>query len=132
MKPPLACKIIREQFGISGEDIENEIRAIRRICTTKHENIVQVFSDWREQLDGVRTCLIVMELCEKNFENHLNRCHQDYEFWDWWFYRSTGLFDMKLELDLLDGLVFIHSMDEIHRDLKPTNGMTLLSVFRQF
>jgi len=122
IKPQYACKVIREQDGVTPQDIDNELRAIRRICTTAHKNIVQVYVDWREVMNGVRCCFIVMELCSHNFEEHLNRCRQENTIWDWWFFRGKGLFSMELEVDMLSGLVFIHAMNEIHRDLKPANG----------
>lgn len=124
MKALYACKVVREQYGITSDDINNELRAIRRICTTGHNNIVQVYADWREHINGVSCCLIVMELCLYNFEEHLNDCKTRIQNpWNWWFFRGTGLFSMELELDLLVGLIFIHSMNEVHRDLKPANSI---------
>lgn len=130
MKPLYACKIVREQYGISPDDINNELRAIRRICTTGHKNIVQVFAEWRERLNVGSCCFIVMELCDHNFEQHLDECHRRrYTVFDWWFHNRKGIFSMELELDILSGLVFIHSMNEVHRDLKPANGtLTPLSL----
>lgn len=73
-----------------------------------------------------------MELCSGNFEDHLNRCRgkNNADFWNWWFYGGDGLFSMELELDIVDGLVFIHSMNQIHRDVKPANG-TLYFLIRK-
>ena len=122
MKPQYACKIIREQHGITPKDIDNELRAIRRICTTGHENIVQVYADWRETVNGVPSCYIVMELCGPNLEEYLNGCRrEEYTIWDWWFNPGFGYFSMDGQVDMVSGLVFIHSMNEIHRDLKPAN-----------
>lgn len=76
-----------------------------------------------ERLNEGSYCFIVMELCNNNFEQHLDECHRrQYTIWDWWFYNKKGIFSMELELDILSGLVFIHSMNEVHRDLKPANG----------
>lgn len=67
-----------------------------------------------------------MELCSKNYESHLNMCYERYDLWDWWFPYEPGgrrLLDLILELDIIEGLVFIHSMNGTHRNLTPTNGI---------
>jgi serine/threonine protein kinase len=43
----------------------------------------------------------------------------------WWFGRPEGV-DMRLELEILNGLAYIHSLNEIHRDLKPQNSISPL------
>jgi serine/threonine protein kinase len=57
-----------------------------------------------------------MEYCEKNLDNHIKDL-------------PTALDERIIEViqisnDIIDGLVFIHALDEVHRDLKPSNGTT--------
>ena len=111
------------------EDVKGEVRAIRRICTTGHPNIVQVYSDWEEMWKGdlSLSCFIVMERCDYNFEALLNNEHESVDFWSDWFCDSQFV-DLKTKLQILEGIIFIHGMNEIHRDLKPANSTHLFSI----
>jgi len=103
----------------------NEIKAITKVCTTGHENIVQVLDHgW---LVNSPYYFIDMPLCCINLEQYLNG-----DF--------TDEVRLTLELDPKDsptddinksvsilgqivyGLAFVHGRKLVHRDLKPRNG----------
>jgi len=111
----------------------NEIKAITQVCTTGHENIVQVLAHgW---LLNSPYYFIDMPLCCINLEHYINgdftdkvqlamdmeqRFHHQWILWlddDKVFGRSTIIFS-----EIVDGLGFIHRRKLIHRDLKPRNG----------
>lgn len=71
------------------EDIDNEIRAIRRICTTGSEFVVQVYADWQEVVNGISTYFVVMELCACNLGTYLDRYVDNCDFWTDWFLREA-------------------------------------------
>ena len=105
------------------EDIANEVRAVRRVCTTGHRNIVQIYADWEEttSIEHRRCWCIVMELCSWSFESFLDHEAANVTFWEDWFGNMNPL-ALNSKLQILEGVSFIHSLDEIHRDLKPANG----------
>lgn len=115
--------MIKLRPPLTGADIQNELDSIRRTCTSGHPNIVQVYSYFTEiGRDQCLTAYVVMELCSMNYAQHLKIISQaNHPPGYWWFGRPEGV-DMRLELEILKGLCYIHSLNEIHRDLKPQNS----------
>ena len=104
------------------DDIANEIRAVRRVCTSGHLNIVQIYAEWEERnsIDNSLCWCIVMELCTSNFQYLLDTEAANVTFWTDWFVKHA--LELESKCQILAGLSFIHSLNEIHRDLKPANG----------
>jgi len=115
------------------EQIRNEGRVIAKVANG-HENIIKVlnqgwFDDERYYLD--------MELCLLNLEDYMRGD----------FKSVVGIskyFDPRPSEDILDcfslwgitnqivrGLEFLHSLGELHRDLKPQNGKPRLHLTNQ-
>jgi serine/threonine protein kinase len=123
-----ARKIIRLAGRITETDINNEIRAVAKLCMTAHthKNIVSVFD--YGQLSAF-IYYIDMELCDLNLEQWIYRTwHQDL---------AKELHHLTAELpprmrigqvwdimeDITRAVAFIHDEHEIHRDLKPSNSL---------
>jgi serine/threonine protein kinase len=105
--------------------VENEIRAIAKLCVHRHENIVQVFEHGR--VPGFPYYFIDMELCDVDLSAYIDG-------------KGAGALLAKridpalsegmtaiweILKDITDGLIFIHELKEIHRDMKPRNGIAV-------
>src|SRR5438046_7276066 len=65
-----ARKVVRLGARVRQEDVDNEVRAIIKLCQTNHPNIVQVLDYGWLKADGVEY-FIDMELCEISLENYI-------------------------------------------------------------
>jgi serine/threonine protein kinase len=104
---------------VSEEDIENEVRAVKRLCMeNSHKNVITVMKHgWLLSSDDSISSLyyIDMELCDENLDRYMKRAHNgpglgQLEIWD-------------IVLQITSGVAFIHGLDEVHRDLKPKNSI---------
>ena len=118
-----ARKLIRPWAGIRQADIDNEVRAINKLCKSKHPNIVQVLSYGRLKADGV-FYFIDMELCEISLENYIQgETIDDLINWKTVHIRNeVHQHAYKIMQQILNGIIYIHCLNEVHRDLSPTNG----------
>ena len=121
-----ARKLIRPFGEVKLTDIQNEIRAVEKLCKSgTHKNIVAVLNHgklppWFYFLD--------MELCDLNLESYINRR------WTPALQKRIQYFTSELPSsmrtaqlwhimeDMTCGVAFIHQHKEVHRDLKPRNG----------
>lgn len=108
------------------EHIENELRAVEKLCKPgTHKNIVAVVRYGRFPPSYY---FIDMELCDINLECWIERR------WSTVHEKTlpymTADFPPRMRMsqiwdimeDVLNGVAFIHSRQEIHRDLKPRNS----------
>jgi serine/threonine protein kinase len=112
------------------DDIENEIRAVLKLCVRGHQNIVRLIGhNW---LHGSSYYAIDMELCDLTLAEFVNGKREVVE--RSWSENLEGYNDAEeacqywlgicsIFVDITNGLSFIHSFKEIHRDLKPSNGV---------
>jgi serine/threonine protein kinase len=93
---------------ISLLDIHNEIRTVKQLCNGDNVNIVRLFSHGTLQASFY---YIDMELCDKNLHTYIIKSSliPIAELWD-------------IMKDVTNGLTFIHSKGQVHRDLKPRNS----------
>jgi serine/threonine protein kinase len=56
-----------------------------------------------------------MELCDGDMDSYIRQRYKDE--------KAIGVVELAdIMVQVLHGLVFLHSNDEVHRDLKPKNG----------
>jgi serine/threonine protein kinase len=108
-------------------DALNEIRAVEKLCSQGYQNIVTVLRIFQFGNSHV----IDMEYCESTLKDYIDNFSSFIEKWP-----IVDLGDHyndnakkwsrigKIMRDVLSGLAFIHSNREIHRDLKPCNGLS--------
>jgi serine/threonine protein kinase len=101
---------------VTAEDVNNEIRAATKLCKPgMHPNIVS--ATWHGKLS---LCYFLdMELCEFNLLTRIAEWRNNPRF--------SSRFREIVEIinDVANGLQFMHDQHEVHRDLKPTNGIHL-------
>jgi serine/threonine protein kinase len=124
------------QFGyVTKADVDNEVRALKKLCQNQHPNIVQVFDYGQLNTDGT-IHFIDMELCDISLGNYLLG-QELKDVISWTTVREqeeipTHAYNILQQI--LNGLLFIHCLDEVHRDLSPQNGISSFSspAYRQY
>jgi serine/threonine protein kinase len=100
---------------MDADDIHNEIRAVGKLCKRRHRNIVEVVSICKDVWKTIPAYFIQMELCDGDMDSYIQRRYELGE--------PIGALEVvDTMVQILDGLVFLHENDEVHRDLKPKNG----------
>src|SRR5271170_3279319 len=99
--------------------VENEIRAVVKLCKPgAHENIVAVLG--HGLLRNSMFYFFDMELCDYNLDSYIQRSPRD-SGQDWhdmsvsnWNKKMSSICGIMNQIS--NGLVYIHSCGEIHRD----------------
>ena len=101
-----------------GSDVQNEIRAVTKLCAPRsHKHIVEVFR--HGTLPNSPYYFFDMELCAFNLKEHAVEMWSSF-FADW----SAGLWYIwGIMGQIAAGVSFIQEKLEVHRDLKPNNGI---------
>ncbi len=117
--------MICELGFVTKDDVDNEVRALKKLCQNQRPNIVQVF-DYVQLNPDSTVHFIDMELCDISLGNYL----LDQEVKDalsWATVREKdeiAAHAYNILQQILNGLVYIHCLDEVHCDLSPHNGMS--------
>lgn len=117
--------MIRLWHQIRKADIDNEVRAINKLCKSKHPNIVQVLDYGRLKADGV-FYFIDMELCEVSLEKYIQgETINNLISWNT-VHISNKVHEHAYDImqQILNGIIYIHCLNEVHRDLSPNNGIS--------
>ena len=117
--------------GMTDEDKvpDNEVRIARKLTASgRHVNIVEVIRQgWLQEnssyfFDMERCVMTLDAFIHHNIATHLSFA----EFVSFGFEPPTQIREVlslwAIVRDIASGLCFIHSLQEIHRDLKPKNG----------
>ena len=120
-----ARKLIRLWAGITQPEIDNEVRAINKLCKSNHPNIVQVLGYGQLKADGV-FYFIDMELCETSLEKYLQgEMINGVINWNEVRIRNeVHEHAYNIMQQILNGMIYIHCLNEVHRDLSPNNGIS--------
>ena len=120
--------MIRELGSITKDDVDNEIRALKKLCQDQQSNIVQVFDHGLLNPDNT-IHFIDMELCDISLANYLlGQELKDVVSWPTVREQEEILSHAyNILQQILNGLVYIHCLEEVHRDLSPHNGNFLFS-----
>ena len=112
--------------NVSEEEIDNEARAINKLCSRAHPNVIKILDHGRFS-PSAPTYFIDMELCEVNLEEYIQGTKKGIRgLLDWETAKDSGqvpFLIVAIMQQLLSGLAFIHGHDEVHRDLAPPNGI---------
>jgi len=110
---------------MSNDEIANEIRAINKLCKTQHPNIVQVFEYGTLRKDGA-FYFIDMERCDVSLDKYIQGQYVD-GLTNWETVQESDLREMyvyEILQHILHGILYIHALHEVHRDLSPHNGLS--------
>jgi serine/threonine protein kinase len=118
---------MRPWGDINQEHIDNEIRVAVKLCEPgTHKNIVSVFE--LGQIPRSAYYFMDMERCDLNLNDYIKRKwtprirEKVPEFIDPSpEAEKAQLYDIII--NILNGVAFIHEYGEVHRDLKPHNGI---------
>lgn len=106
------------------KDVENEVRAIDRLCKNSNPNIVQVLRHGLLKLTPSYYC-IDMEFCDSSLRQYMDGETVQY-LQDWAVIFRQGderrHFILGFIRQVLNGLIFIHDQGLVHSDLSPDNG----------
>lgn len=126
-----ARKLIRPFSGRPDQaSIASEIRAIETLCNGSHQNVIKVFCHGLLR-PGRSVYFIDMEMCDANLEEFVAGQTQFQELINW--PKASKSLRIRYALNdvmkqILEGLIFIHSHDEVHRDLSPQNCIAFICV----
>ena len=115
--------------GVDQRDIDNEVRAIMRLCGEgNHKNIVSVLK-WGE-LPNSPYYFIDMELCDLNLAVYIHRTDTPSLSESLPYFIKDASVDLRalqiwnIMRQIAKGITYIHKHDLVHRDVKPANGIS--------
>jgi len=117
-------KLLRPFVGLSQQEIDNEVRAMDKLCRTSHNNLIAIYG--HGFLRPHTFYFIDMECCDTNLEEYIQcktRCVHGLMDWDKAIEMGHGEFIIcAIMQQIISGLKYIHDQGEVHRDLNPQNG----------
>lgn len=117
--------------GPDQRDIDNEVRAIMKLCRKGHKNIVSVLKFG--ELPNSAYYFIDMELCDLNLGTYIHRIEPPNPLESLPYFIKDASADLRtmqianIMSQVAGGIKYIHGHDLVHRDVKPANGMYLFS-----
>jgi serine/threonine protein kinase len=108
--------------------LRKEILLMENLCKSGHPNIVQLLENDSSQNNDNLYLHIDMELCQATLAEYLDGDMTIHGLTAWkdlqdLQYREAKIRQSHIILQhILNGLVYIHSLEKVHRDLKPQNS----------
>lgn len=104
--------------------VNNEFRAINKLCLKKHPNVIEVLKV--DTFSNRSYAFIDMELCDMDLDDY-NKSIWKLEIVQGSVKgtREKGIWNIMMQI--ANGIAYIHSLAEVHRDLKPKNGYFILN-----
>lgn len=118
-----ARKVIRWFGRVSRADIKNEIRAVQKLCRSSHPNVVQILEFGQLKRDS-KFYFIDMDLCDFSLAQYIQCGVEVPGLVDWQIARQQPQNIFEITGQIIEGLIFIHKNEEVHRDLSPENGIS--------
>ena len=109
---------------MSKDEIENEVRAINKLCKSRHSNIIQVLQYETLRKDDA-FYFIDMERCDATLEKYMQDQHVE-DLTDWKTVEQSNMrerYIYEILQHILHDILYIHSLHEVHRDLSPYNDL---------
>ena len=125
------CQVFARKVLWTVKDALEEIRAIERLSSRgNHINLVRILGHGR--IPGFY--YIDMEFCDGNLEDHIKGIHPHrFEPALNPIFSPMGIGSIGKDATIWDimeqitsGICFIHTCGEVHRDLKPRNGTSVI------
>jgi serine/threonine protein kinase len=104
--------------NVRQKDIDNENRAVSKLCKGGHRNIVQILALGQLRPDST-WFYIDMELCSVDLGTYIKTTEPVMNLPRW---EARPLQMCHILDEIVNGLVFIHENKEVHRDISPQNG----------
>jgi serine/threonine protein kinase len=126
---------VRPFAGITTSDIANEARVISKLCNhSTSTNIVEITEHGWFTGTFPTYYFIDMEFCSKNLDDHIKLQAQNsclpIHYYNIGRRRLFFLSIMEIffnqGMEIIRGLLSLHSLGEVHRDLKPQNGKNIV------
>ena len=115
-------------MGITSGDIERETKAIDKLCNGDHPNIIRILAHGDLRPPHVYY-YIDMEYCDIDLDQYLRNAKTGIGGlleWPLALEQGSGIFLIGVIMQqIVSGLHFIHSNNQVHRDLTPQNGIRL-------
>ena len=120
--------MIRPFGGMTPNDLENEIRALDKLSTHDAPNLVKILKFGR--LVNSQYHHIDMELCDLNLDSYIKHEWGNVTRKGRYFGKQVSKKSLShiwsIMKDITCGVAFMHNLGQVHRDLKPRNGITPL------
>jgi serine/threonine protein kinase len=106
---------------VSKDDVLKEARAADILCNKKHKHIVPIL---RHGWLSSSYYFFDMQPCDMNLEDYISDKYKDKITFEGTY--TSRIFTILSQIT--SGVHFIHKHKQVHRDLKPKNGTSLVTV----
>jgi len=125
------------------KEIENEVRVIESILRDHtNPNIIAILGHGKIECPGLLGCFIDMELCNQTLDNYIHKgrlseadlgTRQSNDVVPVYATKNSSPLTKLRNIwvimgQVANGLEFMHARKQVHRDLKPRNGISVCHI----